>query len=318
MSLRSRWTTSWSTFQAALSVMTREKKLLVFPAMTAGLMIVIAVFCLAPLLFWPTGHHLNEMAHWQAVGSSLTSMFIVDSAAAVSQHQQYHNTTLVLSKTGYTYLGVAYFLSMFLVTFFNVAFFSEIIRALRGETVSIARGLRFAVQRWRPILLWSLVAGVIGFLIRMLSERLGLVGRIVISFIGLAWSVATVFAIPVLIMEPVLNPFVILRQSAMTIKKTWGESLIGYLGFQLGGLVIVLSSLVLLSMVVVVAIGSQTPLLLGAGCVIWLIALIAFIYVTSVANRVFQCGLYLYASDGVVPEPFNQNMFNAAWKIKAN
>ena len=221
----------------------------------------------------------------------------------------------MLNKTGYTYLGIAYFISMFLVTFFNVAFFSEIIRALRGELVSIVRGLRFALQRWRPILLWSLVAGVVGFLIRTISERLGWVGRIVISFIGLAWSVATVFAIPVLIMEPTLNPLAVLRKSALTIKKTWGESLIGYLGFQIGGLII-LTSLGLLGVAFVAAALSHAPLLLVVGGMIWLIALFAFVYVTGVASRVFQCGLYLYASDGVVPEPFNQTMLNAAWKIK--
>lgn len=210
MSLRSRWTTSWSIFQASFSV-------------------IMAIFFLAPFIFVQTGHHLNETAHWQAVDSMLTAKLTTNSAVASPGTQP----TAGWNKTAYTYLGVAYFVSMFLATFFNVAFFSEIIRALRGEAVSIVRGLRFATQRWRSILLWSLLA-----------------------------------------------------------------------------------PLALLIAVCAAAVASNTPLVFAAGGVIWFVTFLGFAYVTGIASRVFQCGLYLYASDGIVPAPFDQGMLNAAWKVK--
>ena len=81
--------------------------------------------------------------------------------------------------------------------------------------------------------MWSLLAGVIGVIIRTLEERLAFVGRLVAGLIGLAWSVASIFAIPILAREPSFsNPFAILSKSAETIKRTWGEMLAGYVGMQ--------------------------------------------------------------------------------------
>jgi len=73
---------------------------------------------------------------------------------------------------------------MFLATFFNVAFYSEILNALNGRPVSVLGGLRSAAGRWQGILFWSLLAGAVGYLIRELEKRLSLVGRWIAGLIG--------------------------------------------------------------------------------------------------------------------------------------
>lgn len=102
-------------------------------------------------------------------------------------HGRTVQTTLTPGAMGY--LAVMYIFSMIFATFFNVAFYHEILAALRGETVSIMDGLKFACTRWKAILLWSLFAGLVGLIIQQIEQRLSFVGRIIARFLGMAWSI---------------------------------------------------------------------------------------------------------------------------------
>jgi len=56
--------------------------------------------------------------------------------------------------------------------------------------------------------------------------------------------------------------------------------------------------------------------IMAATGVVWLLAVVAWAYVTSVASQVYKGALYLYAAEGVVAEPYNQQMLDSAWKFK--
>src|SRR5258708_2381449 len=145
------------------------------------------------------------------------------------------------------YLAFLYFLAMFIATFFNVAFYHEILAALGGQPVSVGRGLKFAGSRLGSIVMWSVFAGVGGLIIKAIEERLELVGRIIGRLIGIAWSVAAVFVIPVIVREEQnANPVAVLKKSAGILKKTWGEALIGYAGLAFANTLILAGSVVLL------------------------------------------------------------------------
>jgi len=206
---------------------------------------------------------------------------------------------------------------MFIATFCNVAFYHEILAALGGQEVSLGRGFKFAVSRLASILMWTLFAGLIGLLIKQIEERFALVGRIVARLIGIAWSIAAVFAIPVLVREEKnANPFAVLRTSAGLLKRTWGEALIGYAGLSFANGLIFLASLVLLAGAVGVSIALHNfwfIAVVGAG---WLLSLFAWGYLTGVASQVYRGALYLYAAEGTIPEPYNQEMLDLAWKFK--
>jgi len=215
-----------------------------------------------PIFLHHTGYHLNQKQHWVALkdyyfpaptvqpkprdsdvvaAEGLRFLLTGQSGAA---DKSGHPATTHGFPWGSVEVLVIYFVSMFLATFFNVAFYSEIIAALDGRGVSFRRGLDMARSRLPSILAWSLLAGVVGWGIRTIEQRLPLAGRIVAGVIGVGWSIAAVFAIPVIIQQqPLRNPIKILQQSAMTLKRTWGEGLIGYLGFSAGSMVIFMASL---------------------------------------------------------------------------
>jgi hypothetical protein len=50
--------------------------------------------------------------------------------------------------------------------------------------------------------------------------------------------------------------------------------------------------------------------------VVWLFGMFAWAYLTSVASQVYKGALYLYAAEGVVAEPYSQELLDTAWKVK--
>jgi hypothetical protein len=206
---------------------------------------------------------------------------------------------------------------MFFATFFNVAFYSEILSALEGQPVSIGRGLKFAGTKLTAILMWSLLAGIVGLVIKTIEERLGFIGQIVMRFVGAAWSIASVFAIPIIVREDeATNPLTALRRSAAILKRTWGEALIGYVGFGLVTTVIVFGFLASLIASIFVSVALEIAWIGVAGAALSLLGLVTFAYVSSVAGQVYRGALYLYAANGTVVQPYSREMFDSAWKYR--
>jgi hypothetical protein len=56
---------------------------------------------------------------------------------------------------------------------------------------------------------------------------------------------------------------------------------------------------------------------LGAFVVLsWLVAIVFFSYLMGVASQIFRCALFLYATQGTMPHPYNEEMMSLAWKTK--
>ncbi len=299
---------SWQLFRSSLTVMQQNKKLLIFPIIISGLMLLIALFFFGAFAFQPTGYSYTSSAHWKTVANSAW-------VSAPAQQGSRHSEG-ALKPLAVVYLAIMYFVSMFLATFCNVAFYNEILKALNGQAVSIRAGFQFACTRWKSILLWAAFAGVIGYIIKSLEERFGLFGKIVLRLVGTAWSVACVFVIPIIITDPESNPFTILKKSALTLKNTWGESLIGYAGVAFGSLIVMVGSVIYLGAAFAGSMALNNFWLFGFAFVAWLIGIFAFSYVVSVASQIFRCALYLYATTGNVPPPYNADMMTMAWKTK--
>lgn len=99
--------------------------------------------------------------------------------------------------------------------------------------------------------------------------------------------------------------------------------MIGYVGIRTAGVVLAVGLIVLFSVLLVVlglAADSYLPSMLTPVLVVvigaWLFSFILVAYFENVINKVFQCALYIYAAEGVIPGPFDQALLDAAWKVK--
>lgn len=309
--------------KASFAVLFREKKLLLFPFIATALAAVVAVFFITPITLYPTGHSYFSAAHWSALANKLTQHF-TSANHAVSQPLLIGKTDPMMIFSGRWYAApffvAAYFTSMFLATFCNVAFYHEIMQALNGNVVSIRRGFRFAAARWRSVLLWSLFAGLVGYLINAIEQRVGFLGRILTGLLGFAWSVACIFIIPTLVREnETVNPLKLLHTSAGTLKRTWGELVIGFIGLELASGLLLLAALLAGGAATLyfcwcfhLTMWLAVPVMMGE----LMLLLLLLGLIGSVANPVYRCALFVYATEGVVPDSFDKELLDSAWKVK--
>ena len=296
---------SLALFKCSLRVVRENRKLLLFPIIISVLTLIIALFFMMPLAFWNTGHAFTEAAHWQV---------LADHVATWSEEPE--QSEIALNIAGYALLAAIYLISVFLATFFNVAFFNEILHALNGQPVSVGGGLRFALTRLKAILAWSLLTGVVGLIIKGLEERVGWIGRWVVRLIGIAWSVAAVFVIPIIVREEKnANPVKFLKTSTSILRKTWGESLAGYLGVHISTWLILAVSFFLFAVVASLSFVLENFWILAVFSAAWFLGMILFTILINVLSQVYRGALYIYATEGVVPGPFEQEQMNSAWKV---
>jgi hypothetical protein len=164
--------------------------------------------------------------------------------------------------------------------------------------------------------MWTLFAGLAGLIIKAIEQRLELVGRIIARVLGVAWSIASVFVIPIIVREENANPVSALKSSASILKRTWGEALIGYVGLSFANTLIAIGSAVFLIGALFGSISLHNFWLFGIALLSWIVAMFAWAYLTSVASQIYKGALYLYAAEGVVPAPYSREMLDMAWKFK--
>ena len=299
---------SWGIFRKSLALMNQERKLLIFPILSflAGLLLVLLIIAGITGIVW------FFLQNPELAGSA-TGAF----AEGGAEDEPSGLFTVVC----FVVFAVLYLVTMLLTNFFSVAFFSEIMRGLRGEAVSIGRGFRFALQRFNAILLWSLLASTVGVVLSVLEERAGLIGKLILKFVGVVWAVASVFAIPAIICDvELLNPFKALKRSAQTIRETWGESLIGFVGLQIitgtGVLLFVVGVVLLFLLGHVVGFSVPVLIFLAAMVTLMILGLLVLGYLVGVAQKIYIAALYLYANEESVIGDFTEAEIASAFRPK--
>lgn len=190
-------------------------------------------------------------------------------------------------------------------TFFGVAAAHNASEVMDGRDPTLGGGIAVARSRIGVIVQWALVNTTVGVLLQVIGDKAGPVaGTLIQALGGAAWSIASFFAIPILALEG-LGPFATLKLSASTIRRKWGESLVG------GAAIGIVSLLIALAGVGIVVLGalavSGGVAALGIPViVIGVLVIIAGLVVGSVIGAVFRVVVYRYATTGAVAPGFDE------------
>lgn len=222
----------------------------------------------------------------------------------------------------YSMIFLTYFGLAFIATFFNVCVVYTTKVRFEGGNATFGESFKFALSRLPVIFKWSLVSATVGLLLRLLHDlasRLGKIGQIianiVVGLMGMAWSIVTIFVVPVLVYENI-GPIDAVKKSAAVIKKTWGESLIraiglGFVQFLVFFIIIVLTGLV--AYVLTNNFGAWgLAVAIAGGAVLLLLTGLIF----SVATTIFNTALYVYANNSKVADGFDEEVVKGAFKPK--
>lgn len=198
---------------------------------------------------------------------------------------------------GFVLTFLFYLVTYFFITFFNAALITCVASRLSGGGASISYGMNEAFKRVHLIFAWALVAATVGTILRLIEERSKLVGRIVAGLLGIAWSMGSFLAVPVLVLEG-MGPFAAVVESTKLLKKTWGERVAGRISFGLISLLLYLPAFALIAggIYLYAAFNNQALAIIVGGLGIFCLACVAIL--TATLESIFRSALYLYAKGG--------------------
>jgi len=210
-----------------------------------------------------------------------------------------------------------YVTAYFIGLFFNTALVGAAMIRMDGGDPTVGDGLRIAWARAGRIFGYACIAATVGLLLRMLEERVGWLGALVVKLIGVAWTFATFLVIPVLVTRDA-GPVEAVKESATLLRKTWGENIIGTVGLGFAFGVAYFGLLVAGGVAVALAIRAGMPALAGLIVVAGIVALLALATLQSTMQGVYSAALYRYASGGGTPLPgFEAGLLQQAFKAKS-
>jgi hypothetical protein len=197
-----------------------------------------------------------------------------------------------------------YFVNYSVIVFFNSALVACAMIRFQGGNPTVEDGMRAARARIPQIVAWALLAATVGVVLRMIQERVPAVGKFVIGLLGAAWTIATYFIVPLLVVEK-LGPFDAVKRSVTLMKQTWGETLASNVGIGAAVMLITILFLVLAGSATVVLFGLTGSNAVLIVCAVLIVAfLVAVALISSALNTIILSALYLYAAEKKVPRAF--------------
>lgn len=279
-----RFSNSWALVKASAEVLRADKELMVFPAISAALSVLVLITF--------------------AVPSVLAGVF--DTAAAGESG---------LPLAGYVVGFLFYVVQYFVIFFCNTALVGAALIRLRGGDPTVADGFRIASSRLGPILGYALIAATVGMILRSISERSGVLGKIVISLVGLAWNLATFLVVPVLAAENV-GPIDAVKRSGAYLRKTWGEQIVGNAGMGAVFGVMTFGTILLGLVLFIAAAFTESTALMAMVGVGFVVTLVGIALISATLGGIYAAALYRYASEGDAGTFFSPDMVKGAFQRK--
>ena len=282
----SKFSRSWDLVKQSFAILRSDKQLMLFPVLSAASCFIITAIIIT--------------------GGVLMTLPAMSAAAAAGEHYNPNNSPMFLM-----FMFGMYVANYFVIVFFNVALVGVANSRLMGGTWTFRDGLELAWARKGTIFQWALVAATVGVILRTLEERMGLIGRIIMRVIGVVWTLACYFVVPVLAFED-LTPIAAVKRSSKLFRDTWGEKVMGGFSLSLVSMVLMLPGIGLVT--AATFLGGVYGLLFGILLMI-LYFLLLSVFMSAVSG-VFNAALYRYACFKQVPPAFDHDLIASAWTPK--
>jgi hypothetical protein len=224
-----------------------------------------------------------------------------------------------VSGPGIVIVALGYLASYFVIIYFQVALVAAVMHRMNGGDPSIGYALNQANQRLGAIFVWAVIAATVGLILRALEGMARdsengfgrIVGSIVVSLLGFAWGLMVFFVVPVIVVENT-SGIEAIKRSSSTLKKRWGEAVIGNQGV---GLIVFLAILVFAGLPIMLGLAAMnTVAALGVVLVVLGIGIGVFLAAAGAAlDSTYRAVLYRYATVGETGA-FSREVLDAAFR----
>ena len=190
-----------------------------------------------------------------------------------------------------------YLAEYFVIFFFNAALIGAAMIRMDGGNPGVMDGLQIAWSKVGSIFGYALISATVGLFLRTIGRRFGFGGQIVAGLSGIAWSIASSLAVPILVSRDI-RPLDAIRESTSLLKRTWGENLIAGASIGLVFKLVFFIVFVLIAFLAGTAFTREEMTLAAGIGVLGLIAMILLGLFQAALQAVFSAALYRYAIDG--------------------
>ena len=275
---------SWALMKGSARVLKLDKELMVFPLLSGIATILVTATFIAPFAFIGEGFGALE---------------------SLGEDPGY---------LGYV-IGFLYYLALYTVIFFfNTALVGAAMIRLDGGDPTVSDGMSIALDKLPVILGYAAIAATVGMVLRMIEERVGFLGRIVIGLIGVSWSLATYLTVPVLVTKSV-GPVDAVKESASIFKQTWGEQVVAHAG--LGFAFMILFMVMMVTMIPIAILLASINEALVFPLVLSVFGGFIFLaLVKSALDGIYSAALYKFATTGDPGEHFDADVLRQAFRPK--
>ena len=274
---------SWGLVKASASILMKDRSLLIFPLISCiAVVLVVACFAL------PLG------------GMSALDGLSGEDGRPVS--------------TAHYVVAFLFYLSQYFVIFFcNTALIGAVMLRLDGGAPTVGDGLRIATSKFFAILGYAFIAATVGMILRAIQERVGFIGQIVVSLLGVGWTLATYLVVPVLAARDV-GPFEAISESAELLKTTWGESVIGQAGLGAAFGLIYFGVMICGMLLVAMAAALHSVALTVMAAIVVILAVIFTALIHAALSGIYAAALYRYATDTQATAGFDSQALEQAFR----
>ena len=271
---------SWNLVKSSAEVLQADKELLLFPLISGVAVILVTVGFFVPTFL---------------VGGLFRNL---EGAG--------------LPVIGYVLLFLYYLAQYTVIFFFNSALVGAAMIRLDGGDPTVQDGLRIAWSKIGPILGYAAIAATVGLVLRALSERSKGLGRLVVGLVGMAWNLATFLVVPVLVTHDI-GPIDAIKESARTLKRTWGEQIAGNVGLGLAfGLVwVALGITGVAAAVLAASLGAMW--LVIAVVAVFAVIFVLLALVQAALSGIYSAALYRFATRGEAGVMFERRELETAF-----
>lgn len=271
--------------RVGLRIMLSDKKLLGLAALAGALSLTVF-----------TGAVLTAIKFWS---------YIAGDQATTASYWVY-----------YLCFAVVMFIVFYIGTFFNAAITHVALRRFGGERVSFRQALAAAADKKLPLLGFASLNVTVGLVLGLIGDRVPFAGRIFVWLAGASWSVATMFAVPVIMTGTESRPTKVVKKSAHTFVDIWKESV--FVGLSLGVLSIAATIAIMVVVLGLFAVSIATGL--APLAILALVLLVLSVTVLSLAgvvlNAVLMSAAYYYATTSTVPAGFDDELIRSMFRPK--
>jgi Family of unknown function (DUF6159) len=199
--------------------------------------------------------------------------------------------------------------------YFSVGLAAAADMIFRGQAdVAVSDGLVVARERFSQICGWAAISTAISVLMGLLENQGGIFGEIAARLVGLAWSLVTFLAVPVIAIEGT-GPVETLKRSASIFRQRWGQQISGNIA--IGAAVFLIGVLPAAILILAgVALWSSASFLGALLVVIGALILALAILISRALSGIFGVALYRYAVDGQAVGGFTSEELESAVKQK--